>query len=203
MPYDTADSSGPGGDLSLELLHAIQRGDRDAWSKLYARYRDALLFSIRCRLGSKLRARLQSEDVLQSVVKDALTDLARFEHRGAGSLQHYLHVCVLNKIRSKAEYFDAERRAREEPLTDAAAAELAVPEPDALAYLDGDRYLRLERGLAVLPENLREVLLLRAVEGLSNQDAARVLGKSDEATSKLYGRALARLSSGIGSDADA
>lgn len=203
MPDDAADSSGRGGDLSLELIHSIQRGDRDAWSKLYARYRDALLFSIRCRLGTKLRARLQSEDVLQSVVKDALTDLERFEHRGAGSLRHYLHVCVRNKIRSKAEYFDAERRAREEPLSDAAAAAIAMPEPDGLAYLDGDRYLRLERALAVLPENLREVLVLRAVEGLTNQEAARVLGKSNEATSKLYGRALARLSSLVEPGADA
>ena len=86
------------GDLSLELVRRIQAGDREAWDGLYLRYHDALLFAIRCRLGSRLRARLQSEDVLHSVIKDAMKDLARFEPRGAGALGHYLHVCVLNKI---------------------------------------------------------------------------------------------------------
>jgi RNA polymerase sigma-70 factor (ECF subfamily) len=183
------------GDLSVELVQAIQRGDGGAWSELYSRYRDELLFSIRCRLGTGLRAHVQSEDILQSVVKDALGDLARFEHRGAGSLGHYLHVCVLNKIRNKAEYFGAAGRARERALSDSVFALVPAVDGDGLQYRDQERFPRLERGVASLPEEMREVLILRAVEGLSNQEAAAAVGKSAEATSKLYNRALARLSS--------
>lgn len=52
----------------------------------------------------KLRSKLQSEDVLHSVIKDAMQDLAEFEPRGPGALDHWLHVCVLNKIRANPHY---------------------------------------------------------------------------------------------------
>jgi RNA polymerase sigma-70 factor (ECF subfamily) len=179
-------------DLSLELVRRIQAGDREAWERLYLRYHDALLFAIRSRLGSGLRAWLQSEDILQSVVKDALRDLERFEPRGPGSLAHYLHVCVLNKIRGKAATFGTEKRAGEQRLPGSVLD--ALPERSGEPrYLDGARYERLEAGLSQLPEPMREVVLLRSVEGLSNDEAAGVLAKTPAATSKLYNRALARL----------
>lgn len=187
----------PGGDvdLSLELVERIRDGDATAFESLYRRYRDALLFSIRCRLGAHLRSRLESEDILHSVVKDALLDLRTFEPRaGANSLAHYLHVCVLNKIRAKADHFGAAKRKGEVPLTDSIAERLpsarGAAEPQ---YHDSERYEKLERALARLPEDQREAILLRRVEGLSNAEAAAVLGKTPEAASKLYNRALARL----------
>jgi len=191
-PGDGADE-----DLSLEIVQRIRQGDRDAWERLYRRYHDALLLAIRCRLGARLRARVESEDILQSVVRDAMGDLEHFEPRGPGSLRHYLHVCVLNKIRAKAQYFAAAKRSGEEPLS-ASALERVPAAPEAPAYLDAERYEKLEKGLGLLPESLREALLLRTVEGLTNQEAARVLGKSEEATSKLYNRALARLAGLLG-----
>lgn len=184
--------SDPALDLSLELVRRIQAGDRAAWGQLYMRYHDALLFAIRSRLGSTLRGVLQSEDILQSVVKDALSDLARFEPRGPGSLGHYLHVCVLNKIRAKAAHHGADKRAGEHrmPASELEALPEGVGEP---RYLEGGRYERLESGMACLPAEMREVVLLRSVEGLGNAEAAALLGKSPAAASKLYNRALARL----------
>lgn len=180
-------------DLSLELVRRIQAGEPEAWERLYRRYHDVLLFSIRSRLGRGLRAWLQSEDILQSVVKDALGDLERFEPRGPGALEHYLHVCVLNKIRSKAAFFGAQKRAAaERRVPSSELDDLACPEGEP-SYLDGTRYERLERRLAQLPEAMREVVLLRSIEGLSNEEAAGLLGKSPAAASKLYNRALARL----------
>jgi len=180
-------------DLSLELVERIQGGDRAAWDQLYLRYRDALLFAIRCRLGGKLRSHLGSEDILHSVVRDALGELSHFEPRGPGSLKHYLHVCVLNKIRSKAEYYGAAKRAGAEALSDSVLATIPREGSTEPGYIDAERYERLERGLAQLSEEFREVVLLRTIEGLANKEAAAVLGKSPEATSKLYNRAVARL----------
>jgi RNA polymerase sigma-70 factor (ECF subfamily) len=180
-------------DISLELVERIQSGDGSAWEDFYVRYHDPLLFAIRCRLGANLRSRLQSEDVLHSVVADAFRDLGRFEPRGPGSLSHYLHVCVLNKIRSKAEFHAALKRSGDVPLSSSLADRLPTRGDAQLDYVDAARYERLERALAALPEDMREAVLLRTVEGLSNQEAAAALGKSEEATSKLYSRALARL----------
>lgn len=179
-------------ELSIELVQRIQAGDRGAWDRLYRRYHDELLFAIRSRLGRGLRGRLESEDILQSVVKDALRDLERFEPRGPGALQHYLHVCVLNKIRSKAQHFGAEKRAAGREV-DGEDLEALAQGPDEPQYLDGARYERLEKAMAHLPEPMREAVLLRTVEGLDNEGAARVLERTPAATSKLYNRALARL----------
>ena len=46
-----------------------------------------------------------------------LGNLAHFDYRGQGSLEHYLHICALNKIRNKADYFAAVKRAKDVALT--------------------------------------------------------------------------------------
>jgi RNA polymerase sigma-70 factor (ECF subfamily) len=185
---DTASSS-----ASIELIRRIRAGDREAWEELYLRYRDRLLLSIRCRLGQELRSRLQSEDILQSVFKDVLGELRDVEHRGKGSLDAYLHVCVLNKIRNKADFFAAKKRTGETPLTDSVLDDLRAPGVAEPGYLDRERYERLERAIAALPPDMKEAILLRRVEGYTNQEMAAALGKSPDAASKIYNRGLARL----------
>jgi RNA polymerase sigma-70 factor (ECF subfamily) len=191
MTAMSSDSAG-----SLELLARIQGGDQEAWNDLYLRYRDRLLFTIRCRLGPALRARLQSEDILHSVVRQALSDLERFRPHDDGALGRFLHVCVLNKIRQKGNFFGAQRRTGDVPMSDSLLARLPEGGPDR--YLDHERYDALERALHLLPDALREVVLLRTVQGCSNQEAARVLGKSPEATSKADQRAVARMAVAVG-----
>jgi RNA polymerase sigma factor (sigma-70 family) len=187
MPQGTPEAS-----LSQELVQRVQAGDREAWGRLYRRYHDPLLLAIRARLGSGLRAWLQSEDILHSVIKDAFDDLGGFEHRGEGTLEHWLHVCVLNKIRSKAAFYGSAKRAGEERASTSELDHLSgrAGEP---AYHDAQTFGRLERGMAALPEEQREVVLLRAIERLPNERVAELLGKTPAATSKLYNRALARL----------
>lgn len=182
----------PETSLSLELVQRIQAGDREAWGRLYRRYHDPLLLSIRARLGSGLRAWLESEDVLHSVIKDAFGDLAGFEHRGQGTLEHWLHVCVLNKIRAKAAHYGAAKRAGEERVPTTELDRLPGG-ADGPVYQDAETFGRLERAMAALVAEQREVVILRALERLPNERVAEILGKTPAATSKLYNRALARL----------
>jgi RNA polymerase sigma-70 factor (ECF subfamily) len=184
---------GTDGDSSLEVLRRAQAGDRSAFEQLYLRHRDALLLSVRCRLSPALRARLSSEDVLQSVVADVLSDIVRFEPRGQGALAHWLHAAVLNKLRNKADWYGAQKRAGDVPLSDSLVGELAARSEGAPGYLEPESWEALEAALASLPTEMRETVLLRTVEGLSNAEAAAALGRSPEAASKLYQRALARL----------
>lgn len=180
-------------DESINLVRRIQAGDSTAWDALYLRYRDQLILSIRCRLGASLRARLESEDILHSVFKDALSDLQHFEPEHARALNHYLHTCVLNKIRNKADYYAAQKRQGEVRLSDSLAARLPNSAGSTPQYHDSPRYAALEHALARLPEEMREVVLLRRVEELSNAEVAELIGKTPEAASKLYNRGLARL----------
>ncbi len=182
----------PDGEVSTDLVHRAKDGDPKAWDALYLRYRDRLLLYTRCRLGPALRTRLQSEDILQSVFKDVVDDIDHFQPEGRDSFNRYLHVCVLNKIRKKFDYFKAQKRAGDVPLSDSMLSR--VPgDDDELTYWDSALYEKLELCIGKLPENMREVLFLRAFENQSNQEAAQALGKTPEAVSKLYNRALSRL----------
>ncbi len=184
---------GPDESVSLDLVTRIRGGDQAAFDELYRRYHDQLLFVVRVRLGPGLRRWLQSEDIFQSVARDALTALGRFEYRGPGSLDRYLETMVLNKIRDRSDTFGSQKRAGAVPLTEAHLAELTDGDDKLPGYLDDERFGRLERCLQVLPEEMREILLLRKVDGLSSREVAEQTGRSDAAVRKAYSRALARL----------
>ncbi len=184
---------------TLELLGRIQDGNQTAWEDLYKQYHDELLFVVRMNLGHKLRSALESEDVLQSVALEAFKALPKFEHRGSGSLRHFLHRLILNKIRDRADTFGARKRSGAVPLSDTLIGKLAGGNA-APAYHDGERFEKLEQGLGTLPEDMRQVLLLRKVDGLSSKEAAVAMGRSDAAVRKLYSRALARLTLLMGED---
>ncbi len=176
---------------TLDLVQRMQRGEDAAWRDLYDRFRDELLLAIRSQLGPQLRSALQSEDVLQSVALEAFRQMPGFEDRGRGSLRGFLHLLVRRKVIDQARAAARGSRGRTTPLTDSVADGAAAPLPEPL-YRD-PRYLHLERALAALPEDLREIIRLRRFEGLSSKEAAAVLGRSDAATRKLHSRAVARL----------
>ena len=186
----------PDESASLDIVARIQDGDDEAWAELYRRYHDQLLFTVRMRLGAGLRAVLQSEDVFQSVAVDAFEALQRFEYRGPGSLERFLKQMVLNKIRDRAKYFGAEKRAGAQPLDEATAASLGAEE-NAVGYHEAETYERLERAIRALPEDMREVLLLRKIEGLSSLEVAEAVGKSDAAVRQLASRAMAKVAAAM------
>lgn len=193
MPFDPLEN---GDEPTLELVARARAGEREAWNDLYRRVHDPLLLAVRARLGARLRGALESEDVLQSVVKDALADIDRFEPRGPGSLQRWLATCVLNKIRTHARRQVVRERVE---LAGPEALERAAPE-ERPRYLASERFERLEIALDALSEEMREVVLLRAIEGRSNAEAAELCGKHPDAVSKAYNRALARLALAVGED---
>lgn len=182
----------PSASISNELVRRVKEGDDHAWEDLYLRYRDRLLFSIRCRLGAELRRRIDSEDILQSVVREALTDIDRFTPQSPNAFEHYLFVCVHNKIRAKWAYFAAERRDLRKSVEIDAAEEIVVGPRGAPRYAN-PTFERLEDALRSLPDEMREVVLLRKTEGLSNEETAAIIKKSPEATSKILNRAVAKL----------
>jgi RNA polymerase sigma-70 factor, ECF subfamily len=173
----------------MELVRRIQRGEREAWNELFARYHDQLLLGVRLRLGAGLRRHLESEDIFQSVALEAFRELERFEYRGQGSLERYLHTLVLNKLRDRADTFAAAKRAGAVRLDESLAADLPAREPSYHAA----GFERLERALQALPADARELIVLRKLEGLSSQEVAAHLGTSDAAVRKAYSRALAQL----------
>ena len=76
------------------LIHRCKRGDRDAFCRLYEKYRD-LLFTVAAALLRDVHA---AEDVVQDVFVQFAEKMADF--RLTGSLKAYLSVCVANRAKN-------------------------------------------------------------------------------------------------------
>ena len=150
------------------LVHACARGDRNAFDRLVDRHGDALFRFARRQCGSAREA----EDALQDGLLAAWRGAATF--RGEASARAWLFQVVLHACRrrlrrrsgepaSHAPVEEAEGLGDGQPAADERAADLQAREA-------------LTRALAELPEESREVLVLRDVEGIPGADAAAILG---------------------------
>lgn len=175
---------------SLDLLRQLRAGESSAFGQLYRRHRDELLLAVRAGMGPRLRAAMQSEDVLQSCAMEAFAVLQRSAEPPAGGFSGLLRRLVRHRLVDRARALHRQKRAGAVSMTDSVAANLSTPSPPS--YAD-PRYERLERTLRALPDELREVIRWRRFEGLSSQEVAARTGRSDEAVRKLFSRAMARL----------
>lgn len=186
---------------SLYLARA-RRGDQAAKGALLARQVGRLRAFVRAELGARLRAREESGDLVQSVVREALSDFDRAEPGGAASFRRWLHLVARRKVQGRGRFWNRDRRAveRDVPLLhqdDAPPARDATPSRVAVAR---EELVALERAFAALPPDWAQVVLLVRVQGMSHAEAARALGRTESATRTLLSRALARLAERLASE---
>ncbi len=183
----------PDEEATMDLVCRAQQGEEVAWIQLFERYHDHLLLAVRLRLGRRLRSVLESADIFQSVAMRAFRDLERFTPQHEGSFRAYLNQLVLNEIRDKARYFEAAKRGGGENLSKTRLEHLPLQGTEVPYRDERGRFDRLERAIRILPEEQREVLLMRNFDGLSSKEVAKLLGKSDDVVRKSYSRAMASL----------
>lgn len=191
---------------SRELVAAASRGDSGAIEALLVRHVSRLRAYVRLRMGRLVRARESSEDLVQSICREALEHLEGFEYRGEASFRHWLFQRAERKVVDRGRFYTRQRRdaAREVPgdvasdghdpherETLAGMSTLFTPSRHAEAR---EELERLEHAFASLPEDYREIVLLSRIVGLSHEEIGERMGKTRAATWSLLSRALARLS---------
>lgn len=152
----------PATDDDRELIDAARAGDRVAIDELLARYEQPIY-----RFGLRLCGDEESaREVLQETLLAAFRHLPGF--RGDAALSTWLYQI--------ARSFCIKERRGARPTTeldDQLADERPAPDLEAEAREMG---AALARAIAALPAEQREALLLRDVEGMSAEDAARSAG---------------------------
>jgi RNA polymerase sigma-70 factor (ECF subfamily) len=177
---------------TIDLVHRIQGGDAAAREALFGRYRERVLAIARVRLSARLRQRLESSDILQEALIEALRGIQRFEMRDESSLIRWLAVLVERRITAQARALRAEKRGPEPELL-AHDPPGGAPGPDEVAGAR-EAGARVQAALAALPDRQREVVLLRDYAGSSWEVVAEELGfVSPDAARMLHARALTRL----------
>lgn len=152
---------------------------------------------VRRRMGPELAARESASDIVQSTCRELLRGAASYEERGEASFQAWIRSAAEHKLRNRARHWRAARRAQGEGALDAPLGEAQTPasrsRTPSQETLLREEASRLQRAFAALPEEYRLVLVRFQIEGQSQSEIARELGRSSEAVRKLVARAMARL----------
>ncbi len=183
-----------------ELVRRIRAGDESAYEELFARHASRLRGMIRRRLPANLRRKEAESDVIQEAWLGAFQKLPDFEDRGDGSFRAWFLQIADHKMNdSLRRYVGTAKRGLDREITRQHRAEtrdFRSPDPSpSCAAMASELEARVEAAFARLPPDYAEVLRLVQQKGLTLADAAKEMGRSKAAVSKLYGRALSRLAS--------
>lgn len=178
----------PGSDPDDRTLAArALAGQQSAYGALMARHRDAVWRIARGHVGDGDEAL----DITQETFVAAFAALARYD--GVRPFRVWIARIALNKCRDWARRRAVRRFfAFARPLDDA----LAIATPDATpedAAHSRRELARINAAIAALPANLKDVLLLRTIEQMSQAEAAQVLGVTEKAVETRLYRARAKL----------
>ena len=191
---------------SIELIRRAQDGEQQAVGRLFERYYERVHAIVRKRLGDGLRAEVESRDILQDAMCDAVQCFRNFELRDEGALTAWLAAIVENRIRGTRKYLYAEKRDRRrnvsiqrpraplDPTPTSFFQPVAdeTPPPDALAKRDEIEVLL--DSLEALPERYRDALVLRDQQGLGWEEiAARLARPSADAARMMHAKAKVEL----------
>jgi RNA polymerase sigma-70 factor (ECF subfamily) len=196
----------PESEKTEELLGAVREGDAEAVNKLIDRHRDAILRLVRMRLDRRIQPRVGVSDVVQDVFIEANRRLQKYLQDPIMPFHLWLRQIAKDRI------IDAHRRHRvsakrsvdrEQPAhlpagMDHSSLDLANQLVDGeitpmAAATQRELASRVEQTIAELPEQDRDILLMRHYEFLSNQEVAEALGLSQPAASMRYLRAIRRM----------
>lgn len=129
----------------------------------------------------------ESEELTQETFYQAVKSIHRF--KGEASFKTWLLQIARNVYRNKVRSL-----ARERAMLTAADMTLLPDEsqsPAEIASRDESR-MEIRAVLEQLPDDYRDVLIFREIEGLSHEEIAHILRKSPQTTRVLLHRAKAR-----------
>jgi len=161
------------------LIERAKRYDQKAISALYKRHAQSIYRYIYYRVGDVNVA----EDLTADVFLRALEGLPGFTYRGIPFLA-WLHRIAHARV---MDYFRQQARREFLPLDERLVATEKGLQAMLEARLDHEE---LQSAIAQLTTDQQQVIILKFVEGLSNAEVARILGKSEGAVKSLQHRAL-------------
>jgi RNA polymerase sigma-70 factor (ECF subfamily) len=166
------------------VLVEMARRDRAAFGVLYERYAKKVYNYIYYRTGSHEDA----EDLTSRVFHRALTHIQGYIDRGV-PFQAWLYRIAHNLV---ANWHRDRSRHKVIPLDEFVATRLRSEAPEAAAESQNEQQ-RLVEAIRTLPEDRQQLLLLKFVDRLSNQEIGEIMNRSEGAIKSLYHRTLLAL----------
>lgn len=196
-------------DRSMDERALVQKiidgdGESEAIDQLLDRHVPALKAFIRLRMGPVLRARESLSDLTQSVCREVIQNIDRLQYPGEKAFKHWLYTTAQRKISNRHEYHTADKRDAGRDMRKSATpkddddpmsmskvyATVYTPSQDAMAK---EHVEQVESAFDKLPDDYREVIMLSRFLGLSREEVATEMNRSEGSVRNLLHRALSRL----------
>jgi RNA polymerase sigma-70 factor, ECF subfamily len=191
------------------LIQQAKHGDQQALDNLLAHYRQYMVFLARTQVHDNLQAKLDASDIAQETCLQAFRSIEQF--RGASStefagwLRGVLGHVVAMQLRS---FFGTQKRdARLEQSIDnrlasasgflhsGLAADITSPSQN---FARQEVFLKMASAMESLPDDYREVIILRHVDALPFAEIAKRMERSVDSVEKLWVRGLAKMRQSMG-----
>jgi RNA polymerase sigma-70 factor, ECF subfamily len=174
-------------DSDAEIIQQVLAGNTALFELLMRRYNERIYRAAR----SIVRDEQEAEDIMQQAYVNAFTHLRQFN--GSAQFSTWLTRIAINEALARVR-----RRGRYEALDDDLSnvepfmSTNPVQNPERQAFAGELRGL-LEWAIDTLPDGMREVFVLREVEGLSTAEVAESLDVSEDVVKTRLSRGRAAL----------
>ncbi len=165
---------------SVRLVKRAVGGDFEAFGELYNIYLDRIYRYVFYQVRDKMTAEDVTEEVFLKAWK-AIKSCKGKEQTFSSWLYRIAHNQVIDNLRSQRKYLSTEMES---------LAEVNGPELEAEGKQERQEMLET---ISCLPQNQKQVIILKFIEGLDNQEIGKIMGKSQGAIRVLQMRALATL----------
>jgi RNA polymerase sigma-70 factor (ECF subfamily) len=188
--------------VTLDLLRQAKGGDRAALDRLMQHCYERVRNIVRVRLSAQLRQRVDGSDILQETFTAAVRDFDRFDIGDNGNIINWLATIAQHQICAAADFHNALKRdaARDRPLPSGDDSSSSLHTPAASGPSPSEQVSQREQVervltcLAEMPEEPRELILLRDFAGASWEAVAAALpGSTPDSARMRYGTAVREL----------
>ena len=187
MNWILPSSAPPAAERDEDVVRLVLAGNTAMFELLMRRYNERVYRAAR----AILRDDEEAEDVLQQAYVNAFTHLRQFN--GDARFSTWLLRIAVNealaRVRRRGRY---ESYSDEEAAVEPGISHSAPPDPERQAF-NGELRGLLEWAIDTLPDGMREVFVLREVEGLSTLETAEALSVSEDVVKTRLSRGRAAL----------
>jgi RNA polymerase sigma-70 factor (ECF subfamily) len=187
-----------------QLVALAQAGDDSALGQLCGIYAERVRRVVRFRMGPELRSQLESMDLVQEALIEAIKDIGDFKYSSDGDFLNWLSRIVENTIRDNIDRIHtAKRDIRRQVSLNKLGARIDKSQPDVVLpavtttpsmFLSRREELdKLEQAMDRLKPEYREVIMLAKIEGLPCKEIAGRLNKSPAAVAMSLSRGIVAL----------
>jgi RNA polymerase sigma-70 factor, ECF subfamily len=187
-----------------QLLQEARAGDTGTIGQLLEIYRRYLGLLARVQIGRRLQGKVDASDLVQETFLEAHRNFPRFRGTSEGELVRWLRQILATRLADLLRrYLGAQGRdvRLEREIEDAFDRSSVLLDRGLVAPQSSPSHQAARREQAVLladalgqlPDDYREVIVLRHLEGLTFPEVAVRLGRSLDSVEKLWMRGLVRL----------